>query len=127
MSKIFDSIKQKTTDLVFSSNTSILDNAAIELAAPEIERRKKLILKAYNRLEKANEELPKIQPDLVTYDLDGTENKGYTANTFNKKKQLTVEIDKLITGLEKAMDEKSPDYGILSSLFKDNKETKPTE
>jgi hypothetical protein len=124
MSKIFDSIKQKTTDLVFSSNTSILDNAAIELAAPEIERRKKLILKAYNRLEKANDELPTLQPVVTGYDLDGKEIKTWAVDKFKKKTNLEKEIENISKALEFAMSPDKPNYEMLSGLFK---ETKPTE
>jgi hypothetical protein len=123
MSVTFQKISEGISKIILDSNKTVLENAAIELAKPEITRRQNLILKAYTRLEKVREELTKIKPDVTNFSTTGEKNESYSAGAWNKKATLESEINKLEKGMEDAMSLQKPDYSLLTSLIKDDKKT----
>lgn len=108
-------INQEVAKRIASSGADITERVIAHLAEEEIKRRADKVVQTVVEINKLTKSLDKVQPDVVSYNEDGTvANKAWSKNKLEEKKKLTDKIAKLQKALDKALDQS--DFGELLGL-----------
>ena len=103
-------IRTAVTDRLKGSGEHVQQILMDKFTADEVDRRVGLILLAYNKLEGFENDLRKIRPDNVSYDLEGTEtSSGYSKANIDKIKSCRKNIDQLTKLIENCLNTPTPE------------------
>ncbi len=125
----FKAIKSRILGKINSSNPIVLERVIVELAEPELEKRKKLIVSGLEAIEKAEKELANIKADVKEYPADrdgkplGVANPvRFSEAQVKKYEETTKRLEALYKGFQLALPdpkkkEQAPDYGPLEKAL----------
>lgn len=125
--KKFDVLASQVKETIKDNNYRVFDKVVEVLVDQELTKRRDIVIKGLEALKCARNELNKVQPDIVSYGLDGKAigSPAFSKTKIEERKKTLEKVNNLEGALEKALTEGV--FDKLTNLVGQNKPEQKTD